>query len=139
MARAAKKSVVSVVAAPEVDVVREEELANIVATRKALKDLAATKRATEKRLEIQEADVIKRLRAGAKVEGKFVAIVEMVKGRISVSWKDVAMKFAVRLGLNPAAVEMEERAEKEKELVEEPTLLITGNAVEQYVGDAVGK
>ena len=140
MARAAKKSPVAVVESPAVvPCVTEDELREVVSLRKAIADLNATKRATEKTLAIKEDALIKRLRGGAKVEGRLVAIVEMVKGRVAVGWKDVAMKLAVRLGLNPVAVEQEERAEREKTLVPEPTLLITGDAVEQYVGSEVGK
>lgn len=131
MARKAKVAE-AVVAAPVVDVVSEQELRSISEDRKALKDLEASVRATKKRLEIQEQAVIGRLRKGAKVQGSLVAIVEMVKGRVCVSWKDVAAKLAVKAGLQFAQVEVEERDAKEKNLESEPRLVITGEAVEQY-------
>jgi hypothetical protein len=128
MARTAKK----VAETPAVAVVSETELQQIVNDRKAVKDLESTVRATKKRLDAQEASVIARLRNGAKVEGKLVCIVNMVKGRVAVSWKDVAQKLAVKAGLLFEAVEVEERNAKEASLVPEPDLVIVDNAVEQY-------
>lgn len=141
-AAVAPESLVGVVVPP----VTEDELRAISKLRKDIADLRSTLNASQKTLDIKEAAIIKRLRGdstagvpGAKVQGKLVAIVEMVKGRCTVSWKDVAMKLAVRLGLNPAQVELDEKKAKEATLVPEPTLLISGDAVEQYVGTEVGK
>lgn len=130
MARA--KKVVEVSAAPAIPVVSEQELQQILNDRKSVKDLEATVRATKKRLDAQEASVIARLRNGAKVEGRLVCIVNMVKGRVAVSWKDVAQKLAVKAGLLFEQVEVEERNAKEATLKEEPELQIVGAAIEQY-------
>ena len=130
MAPKAKK----VVEAPVevVDVVSEAELAQIVADRAALKDLANTVAATKKRLEAQEAAVIARLRKGAKVQGSLVAIVNMVKGRVTLSWKDMCQKVCIEFGKDFNAFEKTEKDAKAALLKEEPELTIGSKMVEQY-------
>lgn len=132
MAKAAKKTVVETPAAPAVAVVTEAELRQILNDRQAVKTLEASIRATKKRLDAQEQAIIAKLRGGGKVEGALVCLVKMVKGRVAVSWKDVAQKLAVKAGLLFEQVEVEERNAKEAALVPEPELFIMDEAVEQY-------
>jgi len=133
MAKPAKKVVESpVAAAPAVPVVAEAELRQILNDRQAVKTLEASIRATKKRLDAQELSVIARLRNGGKVEGSLACVVRMVKGRVAVSWKDVAQKLAVKAGLLFEQVEVEEHNAKEASLVPQPSLEILSEAIEQY-------
>jgi hypothetical protein len=122
------------VTAPVVEIapVTEAELSQLMADRQSVKDLSASVTATKKRLEAQEAAIIARLRNGAKVQGSLVAVVNMVKGRCALSWKDMCQKVCLQFGKDFNAFEAEEKKAKSDSMQEEAELVVTKNAIEQY-------
>lgn len=73
---------------PKTDVIKESELASVLALREETKDKRKALAASEARLEGAEKEISDRLKDGATCKGKLVASIEMVGGQCRPAWKD---------------------------------------------------
>lgn len=121
MAKAAKKTAaISVVTQVEL-MTYETTKAQLVALNKRLKEEKA-------KLEQMEADLIARLKSGAKVSGDYNAAVESGSGRCSPKWKDEYIAhFEAEHGETAAAIEL--RVKEKYPATHYDVLVITKKAV----------
>jgi hypothetical protein len=90
-------------------VVTEREVKAILLKRAQVESLKKRAKEIQEELTPLEDEVMASLRLGAKVEGRFAAFINVVKGRSSPSWKKEWEKLTKLLGRDP---EKEENALK---------------------------
>jgi hypothetical protein len=120
MARA-KKVAAPVVSIPQIS---QAEIAQVEDIRAKAKVLADQLKALNKAVEAGEATLTTKLTAGAMVEqGAYVCMLTQAPGRVSVSWKNEAIKLAEESGQNAGIYEATVKAMNPAQMV--TSLLIT--------------
>jgi len=120
MARA-KKVAAPVVTVPQI---MQNEILAFEEIRVKAKSLSDQAKALQKVIDTQEAALTAKLTAGATVEaGSYVCMLTQAPGRVSVSWKNEAIKLAEASGQNAGIYEATVKAMNPAQMV--TSLLIT--------------
>jgi hypothetical protein len=120
MARPRKSAVV----APTVPQIMQDEILAFEEIRVKAKSLSDQAKALQKVIDTQEAALTAKLTAGAMVEqGAYVCMLTQAPGRVSVSWKNEAIKLAEASGQNAGIYEATVKAMNPAGMV--TSLLIT--------------
>lgn len=121
----AKKALKAVTPAPAaIEPVSQEIVATCYDKRAKIAALRAEAAAIEKTLEIEEAAIMAKLKAGALVQaGSFACGIDVAPGACRPKWKDEAVLLAVASGLTPSAYEASVKTKYPPKSVE--TLQIT--------------